>query len=224
MGNWQQKVREHLTACNLPRAIQDEVVFELASHLTEACEEARASGRSDDSAINLALGQVGDWRALARNIGRAKSKEVPMNHRTKSLWLPALMTLLGANGSLALSQFLGARPHLVWVGNGALSFYWAWLATLPIFGAVGAGLSRRAHAPAGARLAAGVAPALVMLLVMGFVLPWGLAMDGLHFFRLVSFALGLINWVAIPAVALLVGVMPFLYHAGPQAQQITTAG
>jgi hypothetical protein len=147
-----------------------------------------------------------------------------MNHRTKSLWLPALMTLLGASSSLAVSQFLGARPHLVWVGNVALSFYWAWLVTLPIFGAVGAGLSRRAHASAAARLAAGVAPALVMLIVMGWVLPWGLATDGLHFFRLVSFGLGLINWVAIPAVALLMGVVPFLHQAGPKAQQITTAG
>jgi hypothetical protein len=44
MGNWQQKVRERLTACHLPRAIPDEVAFELASHLTEAYEEARASG------------------------------------------------------------------------------------------------------------------------------------------------------------------------------------
>jgi len=82
MGNWQQKVRQNLAACNLPRAIQDEVVVELAFHLEQAYEEARAIGVSDDSAINVALEQVGDWRALARNIGHAKSQEDPMNHRT----------------------------------------------------------------------------------------------------------------------------------------------
>ena len=222
MGNWQQKVRENLAACPLSGDIQDEVVVELAFHLQEAYEEARTVGMSHDSAIHVALEQVGDWRALARNIRRAKAEEVSMNNRTKSLWLPALMTLLGANTSLALFQYLGARPHLVWVGNVALTFYWAWLATLPIFGALGAYLSRRAQSSAWARLAAGVAPALVMLIVMGLILPWGLAVEGIHFFRLVSFGLGLTNWVAIPAVALLAGVSPFLHRAEPAAQQIAT--
>jgi len=222
MRNWQQKVRENLAACPLSREIQDEVVVELAFHLHEAYQEARAVGMSHDSAMNAALEQVGDWRALARNIRRAKSEEASMNKRTKSLWLPALTTLLGANTSLALSQYLGARPHLVWVGNVALTFYWAWLATLPIFGAMGAYLSRRAQSSAWARLAAGVAPALVMLIVMCLILPWGLAIDGIHFFRLVSFGLALTNWVAIPAVALLVGVAPFLHPAEPEAQQIAS--
>jgi len=222
MGNWPQKVREKLAAGLVSRGIPDEVVVELALHLEEAYEEARAVGVSHDSAIEVALEQVGDWRALARNIGRATAEEVPMNNRTKSLWLPALLTLLGANTSLALFQYLGARPHLVWVGNVALTFYWAWLATLPIFGAMGACLSRRAQSPAWARLAAGAAPALVMLMVMCLILPWGLAIAGIRFFRLVSFGLGLANWVAIPAVASLVGVAPFLHPAAPQAQQITT--
>jgi hypothetical protein len=218
MGNWQRKVRENLAACLLPREIQDEVIVELAFHLEEAYEEARTVGMSDDSAIQLALKQVGDWRALARNIRRAKSQEVLMNSRTKSLWLPALMTLLGASTSLALFEYLGVRPHLVWVGNVALTFYWAWLATLPIFGAMGAYLSRRAQSSAWARLAAGVAPALVMLIVMGLILPWGLAIEGIHFFRLVSFGFGLTNWVLIPAIALLAGVAPFLHQAAPGVQ------
>ena len=133
-----------------------------------------------------------------------------MNHRTKSLWLPSLITLLGASASLALFQFVGVRPQLLWVGRLALTFYWAWLATLPIFGALGACLSRRAHASMPTRLVSGLAPALVMLIVMFLVLPWGLAMDGFDFFRLVSFGLGLANWVALPAFALLLGTVPFL--------------
>jgi hypothetical protein len=221
MGSWQQRVRENLGACLPAREIPDEVVVELAFHLEEAYEEARAVGMSDDSAIELALKQVGDWRALARNIRRAKTEEVLMNRRTKSLWLPALVTLLGASTCLTLLEYLGARPHLVWVGNAALTFYWAWLATLPVFGAMGAYLSRRGQSSTWARLAAGVAPALVMLIVMGLILPWGLAIDGIHFFRLVSFGLGLTNWVVIPAVALLAGVTPFLRQAAPGARQIT---
>jgi hypothetical protein len=181
MGNWQQKVRENMAACLLSRDIQNEVVVELAFHLQEAYEEARAVGMSHDSALNVALEQAGDWRALARNIRRAKSEEVPVNNRTKSLWLPALMTLLGANTCLALFQHLGAGPHLVWVGNAALTFYWAWLATPPIFGAMGAYLSGCAQSSAWARLAAGLAPARIILTVMCLILPWRLAWTGFTF-------------------------------------------
>ena len=61
-----------------------------------------------------------------------------------------------------------------------------------------------------------------MLIVMCLILPRGLAIDGIHFFRLVSFGLGLTNWVAIPIIALLVGVAPFLHQAESEAQPIAT--
>lgn len=51
-----------------------------------------------------------------------------------------------------------------------------------------------------------------MLIVMGLILPWGLYMDGLDFLTLVAFGLLLINWVAIPAVALFLGTLPFLHN------------
>ena len=54
-----------------------------------------------------------------------------------------------------------------------------------------------------------------MLTVMCIILPFGMAMDGFHFFRLVGFGLGLINWVAIPGLALLVGAAPFLRTTSP---------
>ena len=133
-----------------------------------------------------------------------------MNHRTRSLWLPALITLLGASVSLAVMQFLGMQPRLAWIGRLAMTFYWPWLATLPFLGAFGAYLSQRAQGATRARLAAGLSPALVMLIVMCLILPWGLAIDGLDFFRLVAFGLGLANWVVLPGVALLVGALPFV--------------
>jgi hypothetical protein len=62
-----------------------------------------------------------------------------------------------------------------------------------------------------------------MLIVMLLILPSGLALDGLHFFILVSFGLGLANWVALPALALLIGAAPFL-HEPPalETQRSTT--
>ena len=133
-----------------------------------------------------------------------------MNHRTKSLWLPALLTLLGASVSLMVAQFLGLRPRLVWFHGMGITLYWPWLAGLPLFGAMGAYLSQRARGPLRARIAAGLSPALVMLTVMLLILPWGLAIDGIHFLSLIGFGLGLANWVGLPAIALLIGAAPFL--------------
>ena len=133
-----------------------------------------------------------------------------MNYRTKTLWLPALLTFLGASVSLMLCQFFGMRPRIVWFGGLAIWFYIPWLVTLPFFGAIGAWLSRRGQGPCTARFAAGLSPALILLIVMLLILPWGLALDGLHFLQLASFGLGVITWVMIPAAALSLGVLPFL--------------
>lgn len=210
MPDWREKVRERLGASELPPSQHEDVSAELAAHLEEIYEHARLCGLSDALAVAMAWHEVEDWRVLAVDIRRAKSEEDLMNHRTRSLWLPALTTFLGASLSLMLCQFFGMQPHIVWIGKIAMYFYWPWLATLPIFGAVGACLSQRAHGLATARLAAGLSPALIMLIVMTLILPWGLAMDGYDFFRLVAFGLGLLNWVVIPSAALLLGALPFL--------------
>jgi hypothetical protein len=269
--DWNQLVRERLgkRPLHLPPHAQEEVIAELAAHLEEVSQNARANGLTDSAATALALQEVQDWRVLSAQISRARSKEERMNHRTKtlwlpaiailftaglilvflgravvvqrliwiactamllcaaaternllnqrtkSLWLPALTTFFGASLSLMLCQFFGLQPRIVWVGRIPMWFYWPWLTSLPVFGAMGASLSRRAQGLAPARLAAGLSPALIMLTVMLLILPWGLAIDGMDFFRLVSFGLGLINWVAIPAIALLLGAAPFLHEPKP---------
>ena len=96
------------------------------------------------------------------------------------------------------------------MGSAATLLYWPWLAGLPVFGALGAYLSLRAQGSIWARLASAMSPALVMLIVMSVILPFGLAIDGVGFFRLVLFGTGLTNWVALPAVALFAGAVPFL--------------
>ena len=212
MPDWKELVRQHLETCELPRAKREEVVCELAGHLEEICEMARATGMTEAAAVELALEEVEDWPVLAEDICRAKLQEDGMNYRTKSLWLPALITLLGASVSLALMQFLGMQPRVVWIAGMAMTLYWQWLATLPIFGAVGAWLSRRSQGRASACLVAGLSPAVLMLIVMvGVVLPFGLAIDGMDFIRLVGLGLALTMWVVIPGIALLVGTLPFLY-------------
>lgn len=223
MPDWKKLVRDRLPSSQLDVADQDAIIFELAAHLEETYEHARSTGLPDQAAADVALQEVPDWHVLGVQIRRVKSEEGLVNHRTKALWLPALATFLSASVSLMLCQFLGMHPRIVWVGKVAMWFYWPWLATLPIFGGLGALLSHRAQGHIRARLAAGLSPALIMLSVMLLILPWGLAIDGLHFLQLVSFGLGLINWVAIPAVALLLGALPFLHRSpAPGTQRSTT--
>jgi len=270
MPDWKQLVRERLGRIHLPADTQEDVIAELALHLEEVSESARASGLGDSAATALALKEVQNWRVLASQISRTRSKEKPMNRltktlwlpaiailfaiglilvfldraalvqrflfvacaallfcaaatearhlnqRTRSLWLPALTTFFGASLSLMLCQLSGMRPHILWVGEHAVVwFYWPWLLTLPIFGAAGARLSQRAHGPVVARVAAGLSPSLIMLTAMLLILPFGFAIDGFHFFQLVGFGLLLIGWVAIPALALLIGAAPFLRRSEP---------
>jgi hypothetical protein len=157
--------------------------------------------------LNFAQQQVADWRLLASKILEAKP-EGTMNHRTKSLWLPALATFCGANLSLAMCELFGMQPHIVSIGTVAVRFYWPGLLTLPLFGAAGAHLSKRAYGRMPARIAAGLSPALIMLTALLLILPWGFANHGLRFLQIVSS--GLIDWVALPTLALLLSELPFL--------------
>jgi len=273
MPDWKQLVRDRLGALNLTPDTKEDVIAELALHLEEVSDNARAAGLTDSAATALALQEVQNWRVLCAEISRTRSKEKPMNRltktlwlpaiamlfaaglilvfldraalvqrliwaacaalllcaaateasrlnqRTKSLWLPALTTFFGASLSLMLCQFLGMRPRILWVGeNAVIWLYWPWLLTLPIFGAAGAHLSSRAHGPVSVRITAGLSPALIMLIVMLLILPFGLAIDGFHFFHLVGFGLLLIGWVAIPASALLIGAAPFLRRSEPSRE------
>ena len=209
MPDWKKLVGNRLSKLGLPSSTTEEVIAELSLHLEETYQHAVSNGLTERAGIKIALQEVEDWHVLAAEIKRART-EGSMNYRTKSLWLPALITLFGASISLTATQFIGLQPRLVWFAGMGMTFYWPWLASLPIFGAVGAYMSRRAAGQTPMRLAAGLSPAIVMLIVMLLILPWGLFLDGFHFFRLVRFGLGLINWVGIPAVALLVGTLPFL--------------
>jgi len=209
MHDWKRIVKENLACVGLKK-VPSEVAIELADHLEELYAEARSQGVQESVAFYRALQEVRDWRVLAREIRRTKSEEDGMNHRTRSLWIPGMVSLLGSNAALMLLQFVGFQPRLLWVGHLGMQFYWHWLAVLPLFGAVGAFLSRRARGSLRVRLAAGLSPALVLLATLCLILPWGLALDGLSFFRLVRFGIGVTNWVLLPALSLLIGVIPFL--------------
>ncbi len=135
-----------------------------------------------------------------------------MNPRTRSLWLPAMANLIVAPGLLMILQKLAVQPRVLWIGDMAMVLYLPWLVTLPIFGAFGAFLARRASAGPVNRLIVGLSPALAVLGAFALVLPVGLVVDHtrLSDFPFAYFGLTICNWVVLPALALLIGTLPFL--------------
>lgn len=208
--DWKTIVSERMPSLPMPPDVEEDVIAELACHLEETYANARSRGLTAAAAVEIALQEVNDWPDLAADIRRAKSTEDPVNERTKTLWVPAMATLLSASALLMTLQRIGLQPHLVWIRSAAMVFYWPWLAGLPAFGALGAYLSKRVRGSVRTRLAAGLSPALVMLVTMCLILPWGLAVDGFSVLRLAYFGLAVVNWVAIPGLALSLGVLPFL--------------
>jgi hypothetical protein len=231
MPDWKQIVRERLA-----RRCGEEVTAELAAHLEETYEQARACGVQEADAMLIALQEVDNWHVLAAKIAHARSKEVPMNDRTKSLWLPAMAGILGAGLAVTALPWIGVRPlHVmyghdsVWTGASvavcgpsrrcgdiAIFFYWPWLAATPAIGALGAYLSRRAAGRVGTRLLAGLAPALLIFLGSFMTEPVvPVASYSNYYFYCAT------NWVLIPGLLLLLGTLPFLQKS-PVHHQTTT--
>jgi hypothetical protein len=211
MPDWKKLVGEHIASSALPAASREEIVSELAAYLEETYEDARSRGLTDAAAVELAAQEVSDWHRLVREISQAK-EENPMNPRTRSLWLPAMVNLVAAPGLLMILQKLAIQPRVLWIGDMAMVLDLPWLITLPIFGAFGAFLAKRANADSVNRLIVGLSPALAVLGAFALLLPVSLITDRhlLSNFPFAYFALTVCNWVVLPAIALLVGTLPFL--------------
>jgi hypothetical protein len=197
----------------MTHSTQEETVRELAAHLEDHYEETCAAGLSDLEAYELASNEVADWRRLVREIHDLKQEEDAMNNRTWSLWLPGLATGIAAMSTLFLFTRAGFEPRTLWAGSfGWLQLYIPWLVALPLFGALGAYLSRRAEGERTTRVVAALFPSMVMLVVVCLGAAVSIIFDrGLHrptFSN--SVAMIVFNWVLLPGAALLLGALPFL--------------
>lgn len=136
-----------------------------------------------------------------------------MNERTKHFWLPGLATLTASMLWLMMLQHLNWNSERVpFHAHPLLTPYLIWLFTQPLFGAAGAYLSRRAGGGRVTRLAAGIFPSLAMLGLLVFVALTALFVERNPFVwkHPGYFALIVFPWAVFPAIALLVGVVPFL--------------
>ena len=145
MHDWKQMVRTSLRNLHIDPTQEKDIVSELASHLEDKYDEARSSGLSDGEACELCRMELADGQSTARKIQLAKIKEGAMNYRTKTLWIPGLVTLTVASVVLmVVERIVLSQPKVSSASSAALSYYVPWLISLPFCGALGAYLSRRA--------------------------------------------------------------------------------
>jgi len=210
MPDWQKLVRKGLSGLQLDAREKEEVHAELAEHLEESYESLRTKGLPEQAAMQQTLGQVADWQDLRRSIQIARTmKENIVNDRVRQLWLPGLLTFVLSMGLLELVEKFGPRPIILDLDKGTpvLMFYTSWLLTLPLAGAIGALLSKRAGGSPRILAISSVFPVLPFGVVFLIAIPAGLLMSHALAHHIVgaAFLTMMLGWVLFPGAALLAG-------------------
>jgi len=217
MRDWNRLIRERMGTLALSTEARKEVIAELAAHLEDLYQNCRDRGVNESQAIEIALSHAADWQELGREISHAKSEEGAMNKRSKQFWLPSFIALTASMVWLMLLQRTSWNPaSSSFHGSPPLMPYLIWLATQPVFGACAAHLSRRAGGSRRVRIAAGLSPSIAMLGVLALALLTGIFIERNPFIGKHPgyVALGFLPWVIFPAIALSLGIYPFLKMAG----------
>ena len=210
MPDWQKLVRRRLSGLAVDFTEREEIHTELAAHLEESYESLRTKGLPEQVAMQQTLGQVADWQDLRRRIQVARTrKENIMNDRVRQLWLPGLLTFVLSMGLLELVQKFGPRPFVLDLDKGTpvLMFYTSWLLTLPLAGAMGALLSKRAGGSPRILAISSVFPVLPFGVVFLIAIPAGLLIGHslAHHIVAAAFLTMMFGWVLVPGVALFSG-------------------
>src|SRR6266403_142242 len=210
MPDWQKLVRRRLSGLAVDFTEREEIHTELAAHLEESYESLRTKGLPEQAAMQQTLAQVADWQDLRRRIQVARTrKENIMNDRVRQLWLPGLLTFVLSMGLLELVQKFGPRPFVLDLDRGTpvLMFYTSWLLTLPLAGAMGALLSKRAGGSPRILAISSVFPVLPFGVVFLIAIPAGLLIGHslAHHIVAAAFLTMMFGWVLVPGLALLSG-------------------
>lgn len=208
MRDWNSLIERRLGKLKLPKSQREEVTKELAAHLEDLSEDENTSGIRESESTAATDYESTDWSNLANDIQKSKRGNYFLNSRSKTFWLPALVTLTAVQifWAILISNSFSTLASLVEVPRPII-----FLAALPLFGAIGAYLSRRGGGNRTARIVAGIFPWLVIFALMAAIFfanfltghaPFA-GYQHLHGWILL-FAAAL-----VPTLALLIGALPF---------------
>src|SRR6266849_5179834 len=176
--DWEELVRAKLAELAIEHREKREVIEELAAHLEESYGSLRTKGLPEEAAMQQTLSQVADWHDLKRRIHSARMGKDTMTNRVKQFWLPGLLTFTLSMGLLELVQKFFPHPFILRLDHPpVLLFYLPWLLTLPLAGAIGACLSKRAGGSRRLTLLSSVFPVLPLTAVFLIAIPVGLVLS-----------------------------------------------
>jgi hypothetical protein len=130
-----------------------------------------------------------------------------MNPRTRTFWIPALVSLTAAMFCLTISTLCGLESRFVVRGWATYVAYIPWLMSLPLCGAAGACLSRHAGGERLALLSSALFPVIAMTSLVGF-----LAVIGKFVYakpQWFYFSIAVLFGSILPGMALVLGAVPF---------------
>ena len=215
MHDWQEAVRRKLASAAISRWRREDLIAELANHLEDTYGEFLACGVAEPEALAECLEVLDDVPQIAAAVKQSQIWEDAMNQRSRTLWLPGLVTLTLASVSLmAMQLFTFSRPRAHWLDGGAVAVGIVWLVSLLPCGALGAYLCRRAGGSRRISIVASLFPSLAMLAVLCVALPVGLFIERntyvVHHPQ--YFGLALLTWIVVPGAALVLGALPVLWR------------
>jgi cation transport ATPase len=131
-----------------------------------------------------------------------------MNTRSKTFWLPSLVSLTAAMVCLMISTEVAKQPRFEVRGLATLATYIPWLLMLPLCGAAGAYLSRRAGGERLVRLGAGLFPVIALTTLVAFLTLIGKFVYAKP--QWFYFSIAVLCGAILPSAALLLGAVPFV--------------
>jgi hypothetical protein len=208
MRDWRAFVTERLGSIRGDQAERQQIESELAQHLEEYYDDLRTQGVAEKLAFVQTCARVGDWKELRQEINSAR-QEGTMTDRVQQIWLPTLVTLVLAAVVLTILAVVDAHPVIFDLGQlRGVMLYVPWLLLLPVVGAIGAYLSRRAQGTGWRVYVSGLSPALAWGVVLVLVAPFAFLVNpavapGL---KVTSILAMVVSWVVVPGIALGIGI------------------
>src|SRR3989442_9489064 len=112
----------------------EEIIAELADHVSDLAEEWLRRGATAEEAMGHALSSIPDWDGLRLEIRYAEQEEDIMSYRVKALWLPAVCTTTLSMALFQLAQWAWPLPHSMWLWRGGgLFLFFSWFFFLAVF-------------------------------------------------------------------------------------------
>ena len=155
---------------------------------------------------------LGAWFLLSTRT--KKNINTRINTRTRTFWVPALVSLTTAMVCLRISTLGGLEPRFIARGWATYVVYIPWLMSLPLCGAASAYLSRRAGGARLAPLAAALFPVIALTSLVGFLTVIGKFVYAKP--QWVYFSIAVLFGSILPGMALLLGAVPFTKTSRPQ--------